>query len=266
MAPDVSIGIPTYNRPEMTARAVASVYAQDYIGLIEAVVYDDGSAVPYASALAPPPRAAAGPRRLVIGRGATNRGIAYAKNRALELGTGDLRGILDSDDYYEPAFVSRCVAELQADPALVAVYTDNWTEVDGRRQLAEAGDWSIETLLRCRLRGDCYLARWSALARVGLHDERFVLEVDYDLFYGLAELGPLKRIALPLQVVTEHAGRTTADRTRAAYWHAAGLGKWGYPITWAEQRAARYPEWDEAIRDGYAQGRRWRDEAERAAG
>lgn len=266
----ITIGIPTWRRAEMTKRAIDSVLAQAYPGAIEVCVYVDGpddatrdmlKALVHSFTFRSDLRAN---RTLVWEAGDENRGIAHAKNRALTMGRGQYRGILDSDDYYEPGFVAACVAELDAHLEVVAVYTDNYTQTPHRKVLTEAADWSIEALLRCQLRGDCYLARGDVLKRTGLHDERFELEVDYDLFYALAEQGPLRRIAKPLQTVTEHGGRTTADRTRAAYWHAVGLGKWGHPAKWAEMRAARNPEWLDAIREGYAQGSRWRKEAARA--
>lgn len=258
--PSVAIGIATYNRPEETVRAVASVLNQDYRGHITCAVYDDGSDEVAFDALRTYQWDQWPNRLMEYHQGADNRGIAYAKNRALMLGSGDLRGILDSDDYYHPTFVSRCVAELQAHPEVVAVYTDNLRVLpDGTTLTEPAADWSIEALLRCQLRGDCYLARWDVLDRTGLHDERFELEVDYDLYYALAEQGPLRRIPEALMTVTEHAGRTTRNRDRAAHWHAAGLGKWGHGIEWATQRAARNPEWLPAIKAGYVFGKGLRD-------
>lgn len=263
MLPSVTIGIATHGpRAELVMRAVRSVMVeQDYGGTIECCVHLDGFDADTATACETLSETIIAfgevPNRGFTWQIGKHLGIAPAKNEALRMGTGDLRGILDSDDYYHPTFVSRCVAELQAHPEAVAVYTDNLrTLPDGRVIEEPAGDWSIDTLLRCQLRGDCYLARWSVLETIpGLHDERFELEVDYDLFYALAERGPLRRIPEALMTVTEHVGRTTRNRERAAYWHAAGLGKYGHGIEWATRRAARNPEWLSAIKAGYACGR-----------
>lgn len=255
MLPSVSIGIPTFNRPEMTRRAVASVMAQDYPGAVEACVYidgpDDDTPLALGDLIYVP-----GLRLLHVDRGTVNRGIAYAKNQALRLGASELRGILDSDDWYEPTFVSRCVAALGARPETVAVYTDNWrAHPDGSRRLEAAEDWSIGALLRCRLRGDTFLARWAVLARTALHDERFELDADYCLYNELARQGPLYRLPEPLVVCTEHPDRTSQrDMARVAYWHAACLAKYGHPKRWALDRAAGHPEWLAAIDAGYAHG------------
>lgn len=257
----VSIGIPTWNRKELVERAVASVLTQDYRGPLEVVVADDGSTDGTVDWLR---SRFLSERRLKVFAGA-HGGIARAKNRALLGGSGELRGILDSDDYYEPSFVRRCVEELEARPEVGLVYTDNYVQRRGspERRVERSLDWSVNDWLRTRnLRGDCWLARWSLLERTRLHDERMELEVDYDLFYQMAALAPFRRIAEPLQTVTIHAGRTTLDRGKAAYWHAAGLAKYGHDVRWAVVRAhdsGRSAEWARQIKEGYEWGKSLRD-------
>lgn len=268
--PSVSIAIPTIRRPDLTKRAIDSVLHQDYPGVVECCVYVDGRDGETRAMLARFDAALrfrtdlAGRRPLVWGAADENRGIAAAKNAALRLGHGQLRGVLDSDDVYDPRFVSRCVAELQACPDVVAVYTDNRRQRSSGATVVEpAAEWSAETLPSCQVRGDCYLARWPALEACGLHDERFELEVDYDLFYALAQVGPLRRIPEPLMTVTAHAGQTTVDRSRAAFWHAACLAKYGQTKDWAVRRAAGHPEWLSAVEDGYRHGLTLRADAGR---
>jgi len=250
--PLVTIGIATYNRSKFIARCVDSVLAQTYEP-VEVVVIDDGSTDDTLRILD-----TYGERIRVYPNGA-NYGVAYSKNRALMLGTGSLRGILDSDDYYQPTFIERCVTELERDPSVGLVYTDNdVVDASGTYKRTDiAGDWCIEMLLRCQMRGDSWLAHSALLENTQWHDEMFPLEVDYDLFYQLAELASFRRIPEPLQVVTEHDERVTGDRQLAAYWHAAGLAKYGYPSRWARLRARAHPEWTEAIVSGYAFGERY---------
>lgn len=271
LLPSVTIAIPTWRRAELTQRAINSVLYQDYPGRIEVCVYIDGRDDETRSLMKRLDATLTFRSDLAANRAIRweacddNRGIAVAKNAALRLGTGALRGILDSDDRYEPGFVSACVAALDAHPEVVCVYTDNYYETPHRRVVHEAGDWSLETLLTCRLRGDTYLARTSALAKARLHDERFALELDYDLFFQLAALGPLLRIPRPLVTCTDYGDRTSQRDLRAvAYWHAACLAKHGQDKAWALRRAAQHPEWLSAIEDGYAQGARWREEAAHA--
>ncbi len=258
--PSVSIGIPTRNRCAEVQRAVASVLGQTYTGTIACAVYVDGSTDGTWETLQQMQRSLSLPanRHLWPITTAKRRGIAGAKNLALSAGHAELRGVLDDDDYYQPTFVARCVAALMADPDLDVVYTDNLVaDAAGNYQRTDpAGEWDDgDALLRCQLRGVTWLARWDALKRTQLHDERFELEVDYSLFYELwAQGSRFLRIPEALVTCTEHAGRTTNDRTKAAYWHAAGLAKYGHSVTWATRRAVNHPEWLPAIEAGYAHG------------
>ncbi len=250
--PLVSICIATWNRARLVCHAVQTVLGQDYPGPIEIVVADDGSTDDTLVSLAQ-----FGDRVVVLP--GEHRGIAAAKNRALLGATGDIRGILDSDDFYHPKFVSRCVETLLEHPEGL-VYTDNYyVDETGQRTLAPALDWSLtEFLETCNLRGDSWLAWWKIIERTNLHDERFALEVDYDLFYQLAQLTEFRRIRSPLQSVRSHTGRVTKDRVTAAYWHAAGLGKYGHSIEYALVRARRAgaeAAWGPAIERGYQFGR-----------
>lgn len=248
--PSVSIGIPTFNRHSEVLRAITSVLRQDYEGPIEIVVVDDGST-----------DGTILPVDVKLVRHETNLGIAASKNHALLAASGELRGILDSDDTYERSFVRKCVAELQRNPDVGLVYTDNYAaDPRGRRiRIDRAIEWDLNSWLKtCNLRGDCWLARWEILKQTQLHDERFRLEVDGDLFYQLAEITTFLRIPVPLQTVTEHRGRTSRSSHEAAYWHAAGLGKYGHSIQFAFDRAKRGRAgeiWTQAIQDGYAFGK-----------
>lgn len=262
--PTVSIGIPTWNRTDLVVKAIRSVLVQDYARQVEIVVADDGSTDGTVQTL----RRLFG-NRITLAPG-EHRGIANAKNRALIGGTGEVRGILDSDDVYEPQFVRRCVETLleeQQKDGLRAglVYTDNYL-MDGKGRVSEiqpALDWSLEEFLdTCNLRGDCWLAWWNILQETDLHDERFELEVDYDLFYQMARITNFRRVPETLQRVRSHRGRVTKDWRKAAFWHAVGLGKYGHSMDYAVRRAARrgtWEEWRETILEGYAYGKSLRE-------
>jgi glycosyltransferase involved in cell wall biosynthesis len=247
--PRVSIGITTWNRKHLILRAIESVKRQTYPN-VEIVVVDDGST----DGTAFPD----GVKAIFHDR---NMGIAAAKNRALRECSGELRGLLDSDDVYHPTFVARCVEELQAHPEVGLVYTDNFISKNGDLvTVNRAIDWDLQELLRtCNMRGDCWLARWSVLKQTALHDERMQLEVDYDLFYSLARITTFRHIPEVLQtVMAHHDSESRWDRNQTAYWHAACLGKHGHSIDHAYARALRgrsLSEWRESINAGYEFGK-----------
>lgn len=117
-APLVSVGIPTYDRPEGLERAVRSALAQDERDL-EVVVADDASPNPDVERVG---RAlAAEDPRVRFVRNAENLGHDGNYQHVLELARGEHFMWLSDDDWIDPAYVSRCLAELRADPAAVLV-------------------------------------------------------------------------------------------------------------------------------------------------
>lgn len=266
--PTVSIGVPTYNREKFIGTAIRSVGNQDYQGPLELVLVDDGS-TDGTLRLLEKYKYKKFPRPLKLKVVSTEHvGIAHAKNIALKDGTGEIRGILDSDDFYERQFVRKCVDVLTARPDVDIVYTDNY-EIDGdgikTRVDRALPEFSIQGMLEtCNMRGDCWLARWSSLQKTEFHDERFRLEVDYVLFYELVKSGAkFAHIPELLHGVRDHAGRTTRGMENAAYWHAAALAKYGYDIKYAFMRADRFrrhKEWEAVIREGFKQGEVIREE------
>src|SRR5438105_2776391 len=111
----ISAIIPTYNRAQFLARALRSVAAQDYRP-IEAIVIDDGSTdntadlIPAQKALL----AAAGIELTFIRQ--KNGGPARARNAGLAIAKGHYIACLDSDDMWDPAFLSTMHRLLESYP------------------------------------------------------------------------------------------------------------------------------------------------------
>jgi len=142
----VSIIIPTYNRAHLLADAIRSVLAQDYPHK-QLIVVDDGSQD--------------ATRQLVSGFAGVeyvyqpNQGQAAARNAGLRQCRGEYMASLDSDDIWEPDFLSSGLAQLRQRPDLGLVFL-NWQASHGhnaleaffqqkaarRRYLTQAvGDW-----------------------------------------------------------------------------------------------------------------------------
>lgn len=106
--PSVSVVIPTRDRPDCLAEAIASVLRQRY-PVLEIIVVDDVSQDPAAirSAIGSDPRVRLIRNERSLGGGGTrNRGVASA--------TGDLVAFLDDDDLWHPEKLERQVATLNA--------------------------------------------------------------------------------------------------------------------------------------------------------
>lgn len=112
--PRVAVIIPFYQRTAgILSRALASVFAQDYLPSPTVLVVDDASPVPAQSEIAALPSAQAA-RVTVICQ--ENAGPGAARNRALEVLTDDIDYVafLDSDDEWLSGHLGRAVAALEA--------------------------------------------------------------------------------------------------------------------------------------------------------
>lgn len=101
--PLVSVIIPTYNRADKVVTAIESVQRQTYVN-IQLIVVDDGSRDGTGERL----RHLPGIEYIYQ----ENGGQAAARNAGLAQAKGELIASLDSDDYWEPFFLERCVGAL----------------------------------------------------------------------------------------------------------------------------------------------------------
>ena len=111
--PLVSIGIPTFRRPQEVKRAAESALAQDY-GAVEVVVSDDAGGDETADVLA-----AIGDPRLRVVVQPDNLGHARNFQAVRELATGEYFMWLADDDWIDPGYVSACMRVLSDDPDCV---------------------------------------------------------------------------------------------------------------------------------------------------
>jgi dTDP-4-amino-4,6-dideoxygalactose transaminase/glycosyltransferase involved in cell wall biosynthesis/SAM-dependent methyltransferase len=259
----VSIGIPTFNREKFLSASIESVLRQTY-PLVEVVVVDDGSTDGTRKVLE---RYRDRVRIVML----DHKGIAGAKNAALKSTSDDAAyvGILDSDDYFHPEFVERCIERLESEPDIGLVYTDDvLVDVNGRELKRRYGPepWSIDGWLRTtNMRGDTWLARRNLVMQTELHDEKLSHDVDYDLFYQLLELTTFARVPGHLVSIRQHRGQATRNGTALAKCHAANLVKYGYSSEYAYLRARRHPEWVPAIEAGIDIGSELRDRRRKRA-
>jgi len=113
--------MPAYNVAPYVGDAVRSVLAQTFDDL-EVVVVDDGSRDETAGMVA---ALAAEDSRVRIVR-QVNRGLAGARNTAMRMARGDTFALLDSDDLWEPDFLTEQLAMLDARPEVDIVTGNGW--------------------------------------------------------------------------------------------------------------------------------------------
>lgn len=133
MRTSVTIGIPVYNGADTLRRAVESALAQtrspDRVHISDNASTDATAEVGRALA--------AEHERVVFTRHSTSLGISGNFGFVLEQAQTDYFMWLAADDYIEPTYVERMLAELEADPSLVAcVSRVRFLRPDGTTRLA----------------------------------------------------------------------------------------------------------------------------------
>ena len=115
MNPTTSVVIPCFNGEEYLGEALESVRAQT-VSVREILLVDDGSDVPIRT----PPGWDGPPLHIIR---TPNRGLAAARNRALESAGGEFVAFLDADDVWHPRKVEEQEKALLGDPQAVACFT-----------------------------------------------------------------------------------------------------------------------------------------------
>lgn len=108
----ISIVTPVLNREKFIAEALESVRVQDY-SPIEHIVIDGGSTDGTLKIL--------GRCQGLKVHSAPDHGVYDALNRGIGLASGEIIGLLNSDDYYEPGTFATIAGILQRDPSMAAV-------------------------------------------------------------------------------------------------------------------------------------------------
>jgi hypothetical protein len=175
-APEVSVIMPVFNRPELLVLAVRSVLAQRFQRW-ELIVVDDGSTDDIAGAMQP---LRADPRIRLVRR--TNAGECAARNTGIGLARGELIAYLDSDNFWYPDFLAAAAETFRADPALEVAYgaiAYDWPNGDVRFYHLP---FDRAALLRDNLADvNVIVHRRSAYERFGGFDETLARAVEWDL-------------------------------------------------------------------------------------
>jgi glycosyltransferase involved in cell wall biosynthesis len=177
----VSVIIPTFNRCQKVARAVASVLFQT-ISDYEIIVVDDGSTDNTSSALK-----LFGSQVTVITH-PHQMGVSAARNTGVKSTTSPLIAFLDSDDYWLPEKLAAQVSFFREHSEAVACQTqEKWIRKGlpvnpKRKHLKPSGHMFSQSLKLCLVSPSAVMLRRSLLEDVGLFDEAFPCCEDYDLW------------------------------------------------------------------------------------
>jgi len=163
----VSIVIPTYRRPEMLRRAIASCCAQQGVGApFEIVVVDNDPTASARGEVAAIVAASAVPLRYV---GETRPGISHARNTGVAAATGRYLAFLDDDEEAAPGWLAAFLAAIAAADADAVIGPvrprfPDCAAVDAYRRKVYTRDAGVATGTR--------LLRWSGIGNALLDKER----------------------------------------------------------------------------------------------
>lgn len=171
----VSVIIPAYNAEKWISETIVSVINQTHPTL-EIIVIDDGSKD---GTLACAERALATSHRPHIIVRQENQGAAAARNRGVQLASGDWVQFLDADDLLEPEKIARQAGCVAATPRCDVVYSDwrklvlkdgLWQEHDIRRPVINTDAVADVLSDRHFLQLGCMIIRKASIAAVGGFD------------------------------------------------------------------------------------------------
>lgn len=185
--PAIAVILPTCGRPQLLARALASVIGQSFRDW-ECVVVNDG---PAARATVDALLLRVGDPRIKAWHTLTNQGVAAARNAGIACTTAPYLAFLDDDDYWLPNHLQGVLAAHVGSDEPTVVYTDfiqRWDEdlVAPRLTAAKsspadvtqgllAGTYNILTMSTVSLPRRC-------LAEIGPFDPLLKTGQDWDLY------------------------------------------------------------------------------------
>jgi len=178
--PSVSVIIPAHNRCKELSIALDSVKAQSLAGS-EIIVVDDGSTDGTSDWV----RQNHPDVRLIS---QSNHGVSHARNRAIEIATGDWLAFLDSDDKWFPNKLAVQVAAITNSPDTRLCHCDEIWIRNGKRVNPKfkhrkyGGEIFKHCLPLCAISPSAVMIHRTVFEQIGLFDESLPACEDYDLW------------------------------------------------------------------------------------
>ncbi|MGH7504542.1 MAG: glycosyltransferase family 2 protein [Longimicrobiales bacterium] len=241
-APLISVVVPTYGHGHLILETLESVFAQTYEN-VEVIVINDGSPDDVARILAP--LREAGRIRYIEQE---NRGQSSARNRGLELASGEFVAFLDDDDLWPPDRLASQADALLTEPPAVLAYGDFVKRFEDGRQVDQlegprpAGDVRRDFLRRNWLLSPGQALMWTSVVRsIGGFDPGLWGSDDWDLYIRLSRCGRFVHcpgIALVYRVHEQNASRRAVLHARNHLKVARRHIGWNLPLFASQQRLA----------------------------
>lgn len=211
----ISIVTAVYNRASCVADAVRSVQAQTWAN-VEHIVIDGESTDNTLQVL----KACLNEHAVLVSE--ADKGIYDALNKGLALATGEVIGLMHSDDFYADSLVLESVAAAFANPAVDAVYGDldyvAKADVSIVVRHWRAGEYSPVKLSQGWMPPHPALfLRRSVIERWGGFDVQLKIAADYDAILRYFVQGKIRSIYIPRVLVKMRLGGES-NRSLAKIW------------------------------------------------
>ena len=216
----VDVGIPTHGRPAYLAEAIESVRRQTFSSW-RLTISENGPGSDYVAGIVEPHLSS--PRVQYVKTG-TNLGAARNATRLIQTGSAPFVAILNDDDRWDPEFLARRVAFLEANPTCALVFSrcdfiDGAGSVLYRYEIElPEGPQNEEAFLRtlysrCVICMPTVLVRRWAYTDVGPFKES-VLFYDHELWLRIAARFPVGFLSTCDAQYRVHRSQTTQQKVR----------------------------------------------------
>ena len=174
----VSICVPVYKVEKYIGRCARSIFEQTYHDLEIVFVDDcspDNSIAVLSNVIAECPLVIG---RVKIVRHSFNRGLAAARNTAVENATGDYLIWVDSDDFIEKTLVEQCVHVAETKKCDIVLYNicalyNNYQEILNHTKYSNTKERTIGLLSRQTI-----LALWGGMYKLSLYKDNSIKAVE----------------------------------------------------------------------------------------
>ncbi|MGR3810708.1 glycosyltransferase family 2 protein [Jiulongibacter sp. NS-SX5] len=175
-----------------------------------------------------------------------DQGIYSAMNQGLELVTGEVVGLLNSDDFYADEEVLTRVVKIFEDPTIGAAYGDlQYVEYDDTSKVTrnwEAGEFKREYFLKGWMPPHpTFFIRKEYYDKYGLFNPDFVSAGDYELMLRMLYKHQINTAYIPAVQIKMRAGgisntslknRIRANKEDRRAWRINGLKPKWYTLWW----------------------------------
>lgn len=206
--PLVTVITPAYNRASFLDETIQSVLSQDYPRL-EYIILDDGSSDNTQEILDKY-------RDKVRIESHANMGETRTVNKGFTLATGQIIGVVNSDDPLLPGAIRKIVDVMLKQPEILVAYPD-WNMVDEKGvvvQNIQTYQYNYFDMLRWHhcMPGPGTFFRREVVEKLGGRDPQFRYVGDFDFWLRAGLLGPFARVPDTLATFRVHADSASVSQ------------------------------------------------------